>query len=169
MITIDFALSHSSIRIVSRKLVTSKSQNYVKAHFDLLSDDWTAPITAIFRADNNAYSVLLDEDNICTVPWEVLTTAGTVNVSAFCGNRHTANIAQFDVVQSGYTDGETLVKQTYVEQTNPVGVADNPFEFVKGVMLIPNAYYTYNGKRYVYVGMDAKTATEWNESEFEEF
>lgn len=65
--------------------------------------------------------------------------------------------------------GETLVKQTYVEQTNPVGVADNPFEFVKGVMLIPNAYYTYNGKRYVYVGMDAKTATEWNESEFEEF
>lgn len=108
MITIDFALSHSSIRIVSRKLVTtSKSQNYVKAHFDLLSDDWTAPITAIFRADNNAYSVLLDEDNICTVPWEVLTTAGTVNVSAFCGNRHTANIAQFDVVQSGYTDGET--------------------------------------------------------------
>lgn len=108
MITIDFALSHSSIRIVSRKLVTSNSKNYVKAHFDLRTDDWTAPITAIFRAsNNNAYSVLLDDDNTCIIPWEVLTTAGTVNVSAFCGNRHTANIAQFDVVQSGYTDGET--------------------------------------------------------------
>lgn len=112
MITIDFALSHSSIRIINRKLVTSNSKNYVKAHFDLLSDDWTAPITAIFRADNNAYSVLLDEDNICMVPWEVLTTAGTVNVSAFCGNRHTANIAQFNVVQSGYTDGETPSEPT---------------------------------------------------------
>lgn len=108
MITINFALSHSSIRITSRKLVTSQSKNYVKAHFDLLSDDWTTPITAIFRAsNNNAYSVLLDSENSCIIPWEVLRNAGTVNVSAFCGDRHTANIAQFEVVQSGYTEGET--------------------------------------------------------------
>lgn len=65
--------------------------------------------------------------------------------------------------------GETLVKQTYVEQTNPIGVANNPFEFAEGIMLIPNAYYTYNGKRYVYVGIESKTATVWDDSEFEEF
>lgn len=65
--------------------------------------------------------------------------------------------------------GETLVKHTYVEQTNPVGVVDNPFEFAEGVMLIPNAYYIYNGKRYVYVDTESKTATVWNDSEFEEF
>lgn len=106
MITIDFALSHSFIRIVKRTLVTSQSKNYVQAHFDVRSDDWTAPITAIFSARNNAYSVLLDENNTCIIPWEVLTSAGTVNVSAFCGDRHTANIAQFTVVQSGYTEGE---------------------------------------------------------------
>lgn len=107
MITIGFALSYSSIQITSPKLVTSQSKNYVKAHFDLLSDDWTAPITVIFRASNNAYSVLLDGENSCMIPWEVLETAGTVNVSAFCGDRHTANIAQFTVVQSGYTEGQT--------------------------------------------------------------
>lgn len=108
MITIDFALSHSFIRIIKRTLVTSQSQNYVQAHFDVRSDDWTAPITAIFKADNdnNAYSILLDKNNTCIVPWEVLKNAGTVNVSAFCGDRHTANIAQFTVVQSGYTEGE---------------------------------------------------------------
>lgn len=106
MITIDFALSHSFIRIVKRTLVTSQSQNYVQARFDLRSDDWTAPITAIFKADNNAYSILLEKDNTCIIPWEVLRNAGTVNVSAFCGDRHTANIAQFTVVQSGYTEGE---------------------------------------------------------------
>ena len=106
MITIDFALSHSFIRVVKRTLVTSQSVNYVQAHFDVRSDDWTAPITAIFRANNNAYSVLLDNENTCIIPWEVLKTAGTVNVSAFCGDRHTANIAQFTVVQSGYTEGE---------------------------------------------------------------
>lgn len=106
MITIEFALSHSFIRLVKRTLVTSQSKNYVQAHFDVRSDDWTAPITAIFKADNNAYSILLDKNNICIIPWEVLKNAGTVNVSAFCGNRHTANIAQFTVVQSGYTEGE---------------------------------------------------------------
>lgn len=108
MITIDFALSHSFIRIVKRTLVTSQSQNYVQARFDLRSDDWTAPITAIFKADNdnNAYSILLGKNNTCIIPWEVLRNAGTVNVSAFCGDRHTANIAQFTVVQSGYTEGE---------------------------------------------------------------
>lgn len=108
MITIDFALSHSFIRIVKRTLVTSQSQNYVQARFDLRSDDWTAPITAIFKADNdnNAYSILLDKNNSCIIPWEVLKNAGTVNVSAFCGDRHTSNIAQFTVVQSGYTEGE---------------------------------------------------------------
>ena len=107
MITIDFALSHSFIRIVKRTLVTSQSKNYVQAHFDVRSDDWTAPITAIFKAsNNNAYSVLLDENNTCIIPWEVLKNAGTVNVSAFCGDRHTSNIAQFTVVQSGYTEGE---------------------------------------------------------------
>ena len=108
MITIEFALSHSFIRIVKRTLVTSQSQNYVQAHFDVRSDDWTAPITAIFKADNdnNAYSILLDKNNTCIIPWEVLKNAGTVNVSAFCGDRHTANIAQFTVVQSGYTEGE---------------------------------------------------------------
>lgn len=65
--------------------------------------------------------------------------------------------------------GETLVKQTYVEQENPVGVVDNPFEFAEGIMLIPNAYYIYNGKCYVYIGTESKTATGWNDSEFEEF
>ena len=106
MITIEFALSHSFIRLVKRTLVTSQSKNYVQAHFDVRSDDWTAPITAIFSARNNAYSVLLDENNTCIIPWEVLRNAGTVNVSAFCGDRHTSNIAQFTVVQSGYTEGE---------------------------------------------------------------
>lgn len=108
MITIEFALSHSFIRIIKRTLVTSQSQNYVQARFDLRSDDWTAPITAIFKADNdnNAYSILLDKNNRCIIPWEVLKNAGTVNVSAFCGDRLTSNIAQFTVVQSGYTEGE---------------------------------------------------------------
>lgn len=112
MITIDFTLSHSNIKIINRPLVTSQSKNYVKAHFELLTDDWILPITAIFTADSKSYTVLLDENNTCIVPWEVLKHAGVVNVSAFCGDLHTANIAQFNVAQSGYIDGQTPSKPT---------------------------------------------------------
>lgn len=50
-----------------------------------------------------------------------------------------------------YTVGDVVVKREYVEQKNPIGTADNPFEWVPGMKLIPNGYYTYNGKRYVAV------------------
>lgn len=112
MITIDFTLSHSSIKIINRPLVTSQSKNYVKAHFEPLTDDWILPITAIFAADGKSYTVLLDNNNTCTVPWEVLKHTGAVNVSAFCGDLHTANIAQFNVAQSGYIDGQTPSEPT---------------------------------------------------------
>lgn len=50
-----------------------------------------------------------------------------------------------------YYVGDKLVKSEYIEQDNPVGTADNPFTWSPGVKLIPNGYYTYNGKRYVAV------------------
>lgn len=48
-----------------------------------------------------------------------------------------------------YYVGDKLVKSIYVEQDNPVGTANNPFVWSPGMRLIPNGYYTYNGKRYV--------------------
>lgn len=48
-----------------------------------------------------------------------------------------------------YYVNKILVRSDYVKQENPVGVADNPFEWSPGMRLIPNGYYTYNGKKYV--------------------
>lgn len=48
-----------------------------------------------------------------------------------------------------YYVGDKLVKSIYVEQDNPVGTANNPFVWSPGMRLIPNGYYTYNGKMYV--------------------
>ena len=50
-----------------------------------------------------------------------------------------------------YYVGDKLVKSIYVEQDNPVGTQDNPFEWTPGMRLILNGYYTYNGKRYIAV------------------
>lgn len=50
-----------------------------------------------------------------------------------------------------YYVNNKLVKSEYIEQDNPVGTADNPFAWSPGMKLIPNGYYTHNGKRYVAV------------------
>src|SRR5699024_6392248 len=46
------------------------------------------------------------DNNECTVPWEVLQQPGKVEVSAFCGDLHTANIAVVPVEKTGYKSGK---------------------------------------------------------------
>lgn len=47
--------------------------------------------------------------------------------------------------------GDLECKKVYVEQENPIGVADNPFEYYDGITLIDNAYYIKDGVRQVYM------------------
>ena len=101
--TITFALSNQIISRTDSMILASGSKNYVTAQFDLLTEDWTAPITAIF----NEYTVVLDENNQCLVPWEVLANPGKVAVSAFCGDLHTATSVLVPVHPGGYIDGQT--------------------------------------------------------------
>lgn len=42
---------------------------------------------------------------------------------------------------------DVVVKREYVEQENPVGTsADNPIEYVEGMVLINNAFYLVDGE-----------------------
>lgn len=109
MLTLKFNLRHQNITLVNKaEIIASDSKNYLQAHFNLLSDDWNNTITAIFKADNiGTYTVLLDNDNNCLVPWELLKPNAVIKVSAFCDNLHTAVTASFRVAESGYTEGET--------------------------------------------------------------
>lgn len=109
MLTLKFNLRHQNITLVNKaEIIASDSKNYLQAHFNLLSDDWNNSITAIFKSDNiGTYTVLLDDDNNCLIPWELLKPNAVIKVSAFCDNLHTAVTASFKVVQSGYTEGET--------------------------------------------------------------
>ena len=101
--TITFALHNQLIERTDNNTVAAGSRNYITAKFDPQTDDWTAPITAIF----GNYSVVLDAENKCTVPWEVLANPGRVAVSAFCGDLQTSTVTTFYVVPSGYKDTET--------------------------------------------------------------
>lgn len=114
MLTLKFNLRHQNITLVNKaEIVASDSKNYLQAHFNLLSDDWDSSITAIFKSDNiGTYTVLLDDDNNCLVPWELLKPNAVITVSAFCDNLHTAVTASFKVAESGYTGGETPSEPT---------------------------------------------------------
>lgn len=103
MITLAFLLDHQVISRSDKNTVVAGSKNYVRARFILRTDDWARPITAIF----GGYTQLLNDNNECTVPWEVLQQPGKVEVSAFCGDLHTANIAVVPVEKTGYKSGET--------------------------------------------------------------
>lgn len=50
-----------------------------------------------------------------------------------------------------YFVGETLVRQEYVAQENPAGTEANPIVYAEGVPLINNAYYSKDGKIYVWM------------------
>lgn len=118
--TVSFLLKNQVIRRTDSNTVVAQSRNYLRAKFNALTDDWNGPITAIF----NEYTVLLDDSHECVVPWEVLQNPGTVKVSAFCGDLHTASVATMVVNPSGYVDGQTPepptpdVYQTLVQTAN---------------------------------------------------
>ena len=117
---VSFSLKNQIIKRMDFNTVVAQSRNYLRAKFNALTNDWIGPITAIF----NEYTVILDDNNECVVPWEVLQNPGTVKVSAFCGDLHTASVATMVVNPSGYVDGQTPepptpdVYQTLVQTAN---------------------------------------------------
>lgn len=114
MLKLMFALRHQSITITNPGVVVATdSRNYLVAKFNEISTDWDKPLNAIFthNKDKIAYTVIVGQtDELaadeCYVPWEVLQNTGDVYVSVFCGDLHTTNTAKFNVVKSGYTEGE---------------------------------------------------------------
>ena len=87
---LNFTLDRQVITRIDSNRVVAGSKGYVAAHFTDVRGDWTVPTTAIF----GTYAVLLDDNMECMVPWEVLANPGTFEVSAFCGDLHTANTAR---------------------------------------------------------------------------
>lgn len=128
--TITFALSHQMICSTDRHHLAAGSRSYVYAEFDLLSDDWVPPITAVF----GDYTVLLDDENQCLVPWEVLADPGSFSVSAFCADLHTTTCTTVTVLPGGYTEGQTPQPPTpsvYLALTGLVQQAVNAADAVQ--------------------------------------
>lgn len=49
-----------------------------------------------------------------------------------------------------------------IRSEDSLGTRDNPIIFVDNVILVPNAYYLYEGDLYVYVGLTRDIAKDWD-------
>lgn len=104
---LTFEVENQRIRRTDNFYVVAKSKEYLYARFTF-TDDWgTQTKTAQFKdtCTDTVYEVLIDENGICLVPWEVLEEGDVkVEVTVFAGDRITANCASFRVHETGYSD-----------------------------------------------------------------
>ncbi|MBQ3903828.1 MAG: hypothetical protein II744_02525 [Eubacterium sp.] len=107
---ISFKVENQLIERTDEMTVVADSRNYLYADFEF-SPEWTGTVTAVFKNEGVSYTAVLDSENKCAVPWEVI-TEGRFSVSCFCGNRITANRAYVEVLPSGYEEGETPAEPT---------------------------------------------------------
>lgn len=89
------------------------------------------------------------------------------NLGGFSEERVASDKVGFDWVNRYL--GDVLVSQTYVEQENPAGTADNPIVWKAGMTLIQNAYYIYDGVRKVWMGEADAAADSFDDEGFVEF
>ena len=107
---LKFNIQNQIITRTDNFSVVGDSRKYLKAHFSF-SEEWDGINTAIFKNGEDVFCVVLPDDNLCLVPWEVIKPP-YFTVSVFGGDLITANIVSVAVEKSGYTEGETPEEPT---------------------------------------------------------
>ena len=113
---LEFHVVKQSIKRTDGNAPVSDSVNYLTAEFNFDSSDWdNTTKTATFRSGVDVYTVLLDENNKCLVPWEVV-RAGKLKVSVYGDGandyRITADTVEVAIFASGYSEGEESQQPT---------------------------------------------------------
>lgn len=101
MIVLAFNVTGTDLRRTDINKIVAVSRNNVEAKFSFNSDwDNISPKVVQFYKDNKYYDVSL-ANNACIVPWEVLTSAGTLSITVTGGNLITTTTVDINVYGSG--------------------------------------------------------------------
>ena len=104
MLYITFNVYKQKIKRTDTQQIVSDSRNYLHAAITFSDDDWIGIKTAVFKNGDVVKHAVLDDNNECLVPWEVI-KPGILHVSVFCGDLITADTATVYINESGYEDG----------------------------------------------------------------
>lgn len=121
-----FRIEKQNILRTDSNKVVAKSKNYLYAAFTFSTDDWNEVKikTAIFKNRDRVFNVILDDNNECLVPHEVLDN-GKVIVSVFGGNLITVDCASFKIHESGYEEGVTPEPPTQDVYSQIINMIEN--------------------------------------------
>lgn len=114
---LKFAITNQIIKRTDHFRPAALSQNYLRAGFTF-SEDWDddADKIAIFTTQcGRSYEVILDENDECGVPWEILTEPGYFFVSAYSGDRITATKASVYIEDTGYVEDPTATSDPSID------------------------------------------------------
>ena len=101
----------NEITVMGEETVTSGSMNVYPVQFEFSSDWDDLERVAVFTAGQETRAVLLDSDNRCTIPWEVLKKPGVHLFGGACGKRDGVILlrtvwANLGYIRSGVVSGE---------------------------------------------------------------
>lgn len=120
VLIIEFSISNQRMSRYTTGVIASNSYGYLKFKFNFKTDDWADASVkmANFSYKGRNYPVLVDEDNMCTVPEEVI-KPGIFSVSVF-GGGITTNTVKIPVEDSNisYEDEESISVKYYNEIIN---------------------------------------------------
>lgn len=120
MLVIEFNCRNQRLSRYTAGVVASNSYGYLKFKFNFKTSDWddVSVKMANFSYKGRNYPILIDEDNICTVPKEVIKIP-SFSVSVF-GGGITTNTVKVPVDNSNisYEDDESISTKYYNEIIN---------------------------------------------------
>lgn len=126
-----FKVTGSEIRLIEQESLASGSVGVVVSQFEF-DDEWNDySRTAVFKRAGTIrdYMQLLDEDNKCVVPWEVLASQGKLLVGVFGSTTKDDTFIR----TSRYAYAGDIYEGTNTNPTEPVEPTQNIYEQVLGL------------------------------------
>ena len=140
MLVIDFSVRNQRLSRYTSGVIASNSYGYLKFHFTFKTNDWedVSVKMANFSYRGRNFPVLIDEDDMCTVPKEVIKTP-SFSVSVF-GGGITTNTVKIPVENSNvsYEDDESISTKYYNEIINKLSATIDELNETKADNIVLN-------------------------------
>ena len=159
-----FRVRNQQIERLESNLVVSGSKNYLHAKFTFTKEWNGLTKTAVFKReeDEEGYLVVLNND-VALIPWEVLQNEGIFYVSVFGGDLITVNKARVIVEESGYIDGGQPSDPTpdvYNQLTTHIDTKQDKLTAGYGIDITSDSVISSTIKKVSQLENDSKYATE---------
>ena len=100
---LEFEINDQKMVRVDSYNTVARSQT-LQAHFTFKAGQWEPPYFAVFQGlRTDPYTVCLDQENTCTVPWEAMRYGGAMHVSLYSMPAYPTNKVTINISDTGFS------------------------------------------------------------------